>query len=74
MGHLRGARRHAGAGGRARLNEAANKALASKGMTDNFAKTFAQPRPGTPADLEAFLRKEIAKWGKAVAVSGAQVD
>ena len=43
-------------------------------MTDNFAKTFAQPRPGAPADLEAFLRKEIAKWGKAVAASGAQVD
>ena len=58
----------------ARLNEAANKALASKDMTDNFAKTYAQPRPGTPADLDAFLRKEIAKWGKAVAVSGAQVD
>jgi tripartite-type tricarboxylate transporter receptor subunit TctC len=58
----------------ARLNEAANKALVSKDMTDNFAKTYAQPRPGTPADLDAFLRKEIAKWGRAVAVSGAQVD
>jgi tripartite-type tricarboxylate transporter receptor subunit TctC len=58
----------------ARLNEAVNKALASKDMTDNFAKTHAQPRPGTPADLEAFLRTEIAKWGKAVAASGAQVD
>jgi tripartite-type tricarboxylate transporter receptor subunit TctC len=58
----------------ARLNEAVSKALASKDMTDNFAKTHAQPRPGTPADLEAFLRKEIAKWGKAVAASGAQVD
>jgi len=58
----------------ARLNEAVNKALAAKDMTDNFAKTHAQPRPGTPADLEAFLRTEIAKWGKAVVASGAQVD
>ncbi|MBN9088006.1 MAG: tripartite tricarboxylate transporter substrate binding protein [Reyranella sp.] len=58
----------------ARLNEAANKGLASKDMTENFAKTYAQPRPGTPAELEAFLRKEIDKWGKAVAASGAQVD
>lgn len=58
----------------ARLNEAANKALASRDMADNFAKTHAQPYPGTPADLEAFLRKEIAKWGKAVEASGAQVD
>ena len=58
----------------ARLNAAANKALVSQDMTDNFAKTYAQPRPGTPADLDAFLRKEIAKWGKAVAASGAQVD
>jgi tripartite-type tricarboxylate transporter receptor subunit TctC len=58
----------------ARLNATVNKALASKDMTDNFAKTHAQPRPGTPADLEAFLRTEIAKWAKAVAASGAQVD
>lgn len=58
----------------ARLNEAANKALASKEMTENFAKTYAQPQPGTPADVDAFLRREIVKWGKAVAASGAQVD
>lgn len=58
----------------ARLNEAANKGLAAPEMTEHFAKTYAQIRPGTPADLEAFLREEIAKWGKAVAASGAQVD
>jgi len=58
----------------ARLNEAANKALASKEMTENFAKTYAQPQPGAPADVDAFLRREIEKWGKAVAASGAQVD
>jgi tripartite-type tricarboxylate transporter receptor subunit TctC len=58
----------------ARLNEASNKALVSKEMTEHFAKTYAQIRPGTPADLEAFLRKEIAYWAKAVAASGAQVD
>ncbi len=58
----------------ARLNESAGKALASREMTDNFARTYAQPRPGTPADLAAFLRTENAKWAKAVAASGAQVD
>lgn len=58
----------------AKLNEAANKALASKDMVDNFSKTYAQARPGTPADLQAFLGKEIAKWRKAVEASGAQVD
>jgi tripartite-type tricarboxylate transporter receptor subunit TctC len=58
----------------ARLNQAANKGLASQEMADNFAKTYAQPRPGTPADLQAFMRKEIEKWGRAVAASGAQVD
>jgi tripartite-type tricarboxylate transporter receptor subunit TctC len=58
----------------ARLNEAANKGLATPEMTEHFAKTYAQIRPGTPADLEAFMRKEIAKWSKAVAASGAQVD
>lgn len=58
----------------ARLNQAANRGLASQDMIDNFAKTYGQPRPGTPADLEAFLRKEIEKWGRAVGTSGAQVD
>lgn len=58
----------------ARLNVAANKALVSKGMADNFAKTYAQPRPGTPAELEAFLAREIVRWRKAVEASGAQVD
>lgn len=58
----------------ARLNESAGKALASREMTDNFARTYAQPRPGTPADLAAFLRTENARWAKAVAASGAQVD
>jgi tripartite-type tricarboxylate transporter receptor subunit TctC len=58
----------------ARLNEAANKGLAAPEMTEHFAKTYAQIRPGTPVELEAFMRKEIAKWGKAVAASGAQVD
>jgi len=58
----------------ARLNQAANKALASQDMTEQFARTYSQPRPGTPAELQAFLRKEIDKWARAVAASGAQVD
>lgn len=57
-----------------RLNQSANKALVTKELSDHLARTFAQPKPGTPAELDAFLRQEIAKWGKAVAASGAQVD
>lgn len=58
----------------ARLNGAANRALAAPELTEHFARTYAQPRPGTPADLAAFLRQEIARWAPAVAASGAQVD
>jgi tripartite-type tricarboxylate transporter receptor subunit TctC len=58
----------------AKLNAAANQALGSKEMAEHFGRTYAQPMPGTPAELEAFLKKEIAKWGKAVEESGAQVD
>jgi tripartite-type tricarboxylate transporter receptor subunit TctC len=57
-----------------RLNQAANKALVSKELTDHFGRTYSMPRPGTPAMLAAFLRDENAKWSKAVAASGAQVD
>lgn len=57
-----------------RLNRAANQAVASREMAENFAQTYAQPFPGTPADLKSFMAAEIAKWAKAVAVSGAQVD
>ena len=57
-----------------RLNRAANQAVASKEMAENFAQTYAQPFPGTPADLKTFMAAEIAKWAKAVAASGAQVD
>jgi tripartite-type tricarboxylate transporter receptor subunit TctC len=57
-----------------RLNQAANTALASKELTEHFGRSYSIPRPGTPAALTAFLRDENAKWGKAVATSGAQVD
>jgi tripartite-type tricarboxylate transporter receptor subunit TctC len=57
-----------------RLNQAANKALVSKELTEHFGRTYSIPRPGTPAELTVFLRNENAKWAKAVAASGAQVD
>lgn len=57
-----------------RLNQAANKALASKELTEHFGRAYSIPRPGTPDALAAFLRDENAKWSKAVALSGAQVD
>jgi tripartite-type tricarboxylate transporter receptor subunit TctC len=58
----------------ARLNEAANKALVSPDVTAHFGRTYARAMPGTPADLQAFLQKENAKWHTAVEASGAQVD
>ena len=57
-----------------RLNQAANKALVSKELTEHFGRSYSIPRPGTPVELTVFLRNENAKWAKAVAASGAQVD
>ena len=42
--------------------------------TEHFGRAYSIPRPGTPDALAAFLRDENAKWSKAVALSGAQVD
>jgi tripartite-type tricarboxylate transporter receptor subunit TctC len=57
-----------------RLNQAANKAMASKAIAAYFAQTYSMPRTGPPSALAAFLRDENVKWGKAVIASGAQVD
>ncbi|MGC3986800.1 MAG: tripartite tricarboxylate transporter substrate-binding protein [Pseudorhodoferax sp.] len=56
------------------LNAAANRALKTKEVLEHYAKSESVPRGGRAEELAAFLRKEVRKWGDAVAASGAQVD
>lgn len=56
------------------LNTAVNQALGDPAVIANLDKTCATPMAGSPAHFQQFLQTEIARWGKAVKDSGAQVD
>lgn len=57
-----------------RLNAAANRVLRTREVVAHYASSESRPRGGTPEAFAAFLRSEVAKWGEAVAASGARVD
>ena len=54
----------------AQLNEAVVKVLAMQEVKDVFAKQGAQPTSSTPAQLEAFVRAEVARWKKVAVDAG----
>jgi tripartite-type tricarboxylate transporter receptor subunit TctC len=56
-----------------RLNEAANKALAKQSVREAFAKLAAEPAGGSPAEFGAFLKSQIAHWGKVVKDAGIKI-
>ena len=58
----------------ARLNTEVNRAINLPDMKERFAQQGATPVPGTPEDFSAWIRSEIAKWGKVVKASGAKVE
>ena len=58
----------------ARLNAEAAKIMALPDVRERFDQQGAIASPGTPEDFDAFIRDEIAKWGKVVKASGAKVD
>ena len=53
-----------------RLNAEAVKAAHLKDVQDQLNKLGVDPGASTPAELDAFLKADYAKWGKAVADSG----
>lgn len=57
-----------------RLNREVNQALASADVRQQLDTLGARPIGGTPDAFAAFLVAEIARWQKAVQVSGAQVE
>ena len=58
----------------ARLNAEINRAVNLPDMKERFAQQGATPSPGTPEEFNAWIRSEIAKWGKVVKASGAKVE
>ena len=57
----------------ARLNEATNKALAKPTVREALAKIAAEPAGGSPAEFGAFVKSQIAHWGKVVKDAGIKI-
>ena len=58
----------------AKLNAALVKVLAKPEVIKQMAEQGAIAHPEKPAEFEAFIKAEAAKWGPVVKASGAQVD
>ena len=58
----------------ARVNQAFTKLVAARDTRDRLAGVGAEPMSSTPEEAAAFLRKEIARWGKVVTESGAKAE
>ncbi len=58
----------------AKLNREVTSILADKGFAERFALLGIEPLGGTPAEFAAYIRAELAKWGKVVRESGARVE
>jgi tripartite-type tricarboxylate transporter receptor subunit TctC len=58
-----------------RLNEAMNKALADPAVFSRLQEVGIDPTPGgTPSQLAAFVKAELAKWAPIIKASGAQIE
>lgn len=58
----------------ARLNADLNAALKTPALRDLLGAQGAEAAGGTPADFEALIKRDLAKWAKIVKTSGARVD
>jgi tripartite-type tricarboxylate transporter receptor subunit TctC len=56
-----------------RLNEAISKALSKPAVREAFAKIAAEPAGGSPAELGALIKSQIAHWGKVVKDAGIKI-
>ncbi len=57
-----------------KLNAEINKAIKPPTVKEAWAKQGALPMAMTPAEFDAYLRKDIEKWANVVKVSGAKVQ
>jgi tripartite-type tricarboxylate transporter receptor subunit TctC len=58
----------------ARLNDATRKALSDPAVRKQLQGMGVEPAASTPAELTAFVKNEVAKWGKVIRDSGATVN
>ena len=58
----------------ARLNAELVKVLYSPGLRETYANQGIEAIPGTPAEFTAYIKSEIAKWGKIVKAAGIRAD
>jgi tripartite-type tricarboxylate transporter receptor subunit TctC len=56
------------------LNKAINKVIELPAVKELWAKQGAVPLVKTPAEFDAYLKKDIEKWAEVVKVSGAKVQ
>jgi tripartite-type tricarboxylate transporter receptor subunit TctC len=57
-----------------RLNAATAKALGSPSVKEQFTAQGLEASPSSAQEFGAYLRSEVAKWGKVVKASGATTD
>lgn len=57
----------------ARLNEAANRALAKPSVREAFAKIASQPVGGSPGEFGAHIKSQTAHWAKVVKDAGIKI-
>jgi tripartite-type tricarboxylate transporter receptor subunit TctC len=57
-----------------RLNAAVVKAVQLPDVRDRIRAQGGEPLSGTPQQVGAYIRAEVAKWGKVVRASGAKVE
>ena len=57
-----------------RLNREINRILTLPEVKEQYAKMGLIPGGGTPAELDAFIRADIAKWSKVIKAAGIKPD
>jgi tripartite-type tricarboxylate transporter receptor subunit TctC len=57
-----------------KLNGAVTKAVQMPDVRERFLAQGAETMSGTPEQVAAYVRSEVAKWSKVVKASGAKVE